>query len=70
MTDKISYSVLQSIARTNQTFKFVLSLRYVVGVSNIRDHVSRLNNPSEQENLSVDSMKLSFDKELNLNLYR
>lgn len=44
--------------------------KYVVGVSNIRDHVSRLNKQNEQETLAIDCMRLSFDKELNLNLYR
>lgn len=44
--------------------------RYIVGVSNIRDHVSRLNNLNDQETLAIDCMRISFDKELNLNLYR
>jgi len=57
--------------------------KYVVANSDIRDHVSRLNinlmaaqNPDAEEadggaqGTSVDCMKLSFEKELNLNLYR
>ena len=46
------------------------SSRYVDGVINIRDHVSRLNNLNDQEDLAIDCMRISFDKELNLNLYR
>ncbi|XP_040569491.1 cell division control protein 45 homolog [Lepeophtheirus salmonis] len=40
--------------------------KYVLETGNVRHHVSRLNQTDD----SVDSMKLSFDKELNLNLYR
>ena len=53
-----------------ETLFQLLNSRYVVGVSNIRDHVSRLNKQNEQETLAIDCMRLSFDKELNLNLYR
>lgn len=48
--------------------------KYVVGTSNLRDHVSRLNTlATVNENgdaRAVGCMKLAFDKELNLNLYR
>ena len=49
--------------------------KYLIGTSNLRDHVSRLNvtaSISDQGDTTraVGCMKLSFDKELNLNLYR
>lgn len=37
---------------------------------NLRDHVSRLNNAADTDNMAVSCMKLGFDKELNLALYR
>eukprot|EP00096_Caligus_rogercresseyi_P007485 TRINITY_DN25355_c0_g1_i2.p1 TRINITY_DN25355_c0_g1~~TRINITY_DN25355_c0_g1_i2.p1 ORF type:complete len:348 (+),score=123.91 TRINITY_DN25355_c0_g1_i2:383-1426(+) len=40
--------------------------KYVLETGNIRHHVSRLNQTED----SIDCLKLSFDKELNLNLYR
>ena len=50
--------------------------RYVMANASIRDHVSRLNitanngDGGSEQTQSVDCMKLSFEKELNLNLYR
>jgi len=53
--------------------------KYLIGSGNLRDHVSRLNvNTSSssdgsgtgENSRSVGSMKLSYQKELNLNLYR
>lgn len=48
--------------------------KYAIGSGNLRDHVSRLNATavtSDGDNSrSVSSMKLSYQKELNLNLYR
>jgi len=49
--------------------------KYLIGSGNLRDHVSRLNvapsSSSEGENSrSIGSMKLTYQKELNLHLYR
>lgn len=47
--------------------------KYLIGSGNLRDHVSRLNVTSTadgENSRSVGSMKLSYGKELNLNLYR
>ncbi len=49
--------------------------KYLIGLGNLRDHVSRLNVTSAQSadgenSRSVGSMKLGYQKELNLNLYR
>ena len=48
--------------------------KYIIGCGNLRDHVSRLNVTSamtdNENSRSVGSMKLSYNEELNLNLYR
>ena len=48
--------------------------KYLIGSGNLRDHVSRLNVTSssndDENSRSVGSMKLTYQKELNLNLYR
>lgn len=54
--------------------------KYLVGVASIRDHVARFNNSGgagssggdneSSQQQSVDCTKISFQKELNLNLYR
>lgn len=49
--------------------------KYLIGSGDLRDHVSRLNiniasSEGDANSRSIGSMKLSFDKELNLNLYR
>ena len=48
--------------------------KYLIGSGNLRDHVSRLNattsttSDSNENSRSVGSMKLTYQKELNLNL--
>ena len=48
--------------------------KYLIASGNLRDHVSRLNvttsSTDDENSRSVSSMKLNYQKELNLNLYR
>jgi cell division control protein 45 len=48
--------------------------KYLIGTGNLRDHVSRLNALTSVgesgDTRAIGSMKLTFDKELNLNMYR
>eukprot|EP00094_Tigriopus_californicus_P000040 TCALIF_00040-PA protein Name:"Similar to CDC45 Cell division control protein 45 homolog (Homo sapiens)" AED:0.07 eAED:0.08 QI:0/0.16/0/0.85/1/1/7/0/2542 len=44
--------------------------QYLIQMGQVRDHVTRLNNRLDADTLAVNCLKVAFDKELNLVLYR
>eukprot|EP00095_Tigriopus_kingsejongensis_P001973 maker-scaffold886_size84816-snap-gene-0.33 protein:Tk01973 transcript:maker-scaffold886_size84816-snap-gene-0.33-mRNA-1 annotation:"cell division control protein 45 homolog" len=44
--------------------------QHLLQIDEVRDHVTRLNNRMDADNVAVNCLKVSFDKELNLVLYR
>lgn len=44
--------------------------QYLLQMGQVRDHVTRLNNRLDADTLAVNCLKVAFDKELNLVLYR